>query len=108
MGAVSTLYLCFAINEDVIISDLAKWYFESSQWHRGINEICAEGARNHGLLNVPTNGFFSTVHLLPSDRKEQLAIAKYLSLVQTKYEIALAELEQLYKIRSALLQQLFI
>lgn len=108
MGAVSTLYLCFAINEDVVISDLAKWYFESSQWHRGINEICAEGARNHGLLNVPTDGFFNTVHLLPSDRSEQIAIAKYLSLLQAKYDKALIELEQLNTIRRALLQQLFI
>jgi type I restriction enzyme S subunit len=108
MGAVSTLYLCFAINEDVVISDLAKWYFESSQWHRGINEICAEGARNHGLLNVPTDGFFNTVHLLPSDRSEQIAIAKYLSLLQAKYDKSLIELEQLNTIRRALLQQLFI
>ena len=84
MGAVSTLYLCFAIKEDVVISDLAKWYFESTQWHRGISQICAEGARNHGLLNVPTDGFFSTEHLLPSDKKEQIAIAKYLSLIQSK------------------------
>ena len=108
MGAVSTLYLCFAINDDVVISDLAKWYFESSQWHRGINEICAEGARNHGLLNVPTDGFFNTAHLLPSDRSEQIAIAKYLSLLQAKYDKALIELEQLNTIRRALLQQLFI
>lgn len=108
MGAVSTLYLCFAINEDVVISDLAKWYFESSQWHRGINEICAEGARNHGLLNVPTDGFFNTEHLLPSDRSEQIAIVKYLSLLQAKYDKALIELEQLNILRKALLQQLFI
>lgn len=56
-GAVSTLYLCFSIKEEVVLSDFAKWYFESSQWYRGVNEICAEGARNHGLLNVPTDGF---------------------------------------------------
>ena len=49
-GAVSTLYLCFSINENVVMNDLVRWYFESSQWHQGINEICAEGARNHGLL----------------------------------------------------------
>ena len=108
MGAVSTLYLCFAIKEDVVISDLAKWYFESTQWHRGISQICAEGARNHGLLNVPTDGFFSTEHLLPSDRKEQIAIAKYLSLIQSKYDRAAMELELLESIRSGLLQQLFI
>ena len=108
MGAVSTLYLCFAIKEDVVISDLAKWYFESTQWHRGISQICAEGARNHGLLNVPTDGFFSTEHLLPSDRKEQIAIAKYLSLIQTKYDRAVEELELLENVRKGLLQQLFI
>ena len=108
MGAVSTLYLCFAIKEDVVISDLAKWYFESTQWHRGISQICAEGARNHGLLNVPTDGFFSTEHLLPSDRKEQIAIAKYLSLIQSKYDRVATELELLESIRSGLLQQLFI
>ena len=108
MGAVSTLYLCFAIKEDRVISDLAKWYFESTQWHRGISQICAEGARNHGLLNVPTDGFFSTEHLLPSDRKEQIAIAKYLSLIQTKYDRAVEELELLENVRKGLLQQLFI
>ena len=108
IGAVSTLYLCFAIKEDVVISDLAKWYFESTQWHRGISQICAEGARNHGLLNVPTDGFFSTEHLLPSDRKEQIAISKYLSLIQTKYDRAVEELELLENVRKGLLQQLFI
>ena len=108
VGAVSTLYLCFAIKEEVVISDLAKWYFETAQWHRGINEICAEGARNHGLLNVPTDGFFNTVHVLPSDPAEQRAIASYLSLLQTKYDNAVAELELLRRIRNGLLQQLFI
>ena len=108
MGAVSTLYLCFAIKEDVVISDLAKWYFESTQWYRGISQICAEGARNHGLLNVPTDGFFCTEHLLPSDRKEQIAIAKYLSLIQSKYDRAVTELELLESVRNGLLQQLFI
>ncbi len=108
MGAVSTLYLCFAIKEEVVISDLMKWYFETAQWHRGINEICAEGARNHGLLNVPTDGFFNTVHTLPSDPAEQRAIASYLSLLQNKYDNAVAELELLRRVRNGLLQQLFI
>ena len=108
MGAVSTLYLCFEINENIIISDLAKWYFESSQWYRSVNQICAEGARNHGLLNIPTDGFFNTTHLLPSDRAEQITIARYLSLLQARYDKALNKLEQLNTICKALLQQLFI
>ena len=107
MGAVSTLYLCFRIKDDIVLSDLAKWYFESSQWHRGVNEICAEGARNHGLLNVPTDGFFNTVHTLPSDPEEQLAIASYLSLFQARLDSAQAVLEKLLRIRSGLMQRLF-
>ena len=107
MGAVSTLYLCFRVKDDIVLSDLAKWYFESSQWHRGVNEICAEGARNHGLLNVPTDGFFNTVHTLPSDSEEQLAIASYLSLFQARLDSAQAVLEKLLRIRSGLMQRLF-
>lgn len=107
MGAVSTLYLCFRVKDDIVLSDLAKWYFESSQWHRGVNEICAEGARTHGLLNVPTDGFFNTVHTLPSDPEEQLAIASYLSLFQARLDSAQAVLEKLLRIRSGLMQRLF-
>ena len=108
MGAVSTLYLCFKVKDDIVLSDLAKWYFESSQWHRGVNEICAEGARNHGLLNVPTDCFFNTVHTLPSDPEEQFAIASYLSLFQARLDSTQAELEKLIRIRNGLMQRLFI
>ena len=107
-GAVSTLYLCFSINENIVMSDLAKWYFESSQWHRGIKEICAEGARNHGLLNIPTDGFFNTIHILPSDAEEQAIIAMFLSQIQEKVEHAQSELNELSSLRNGLLQQLFI
>lgn len=107
-GAVSTLYLCFAIKEDVVLSNFAKWYFESSQWHRGVNEICAEGARNHGLLNVPTDGFFDTVHILPSDIEEQAQIAASLSRVHDKLAKAQEELDKLIGLRNGLMQQLFI
>ncbi len=107
-GAVSTLYLCFAIKEEVVLSDFARWYFESSQWYRGVNEICAEGARNHGLLNVPTDGFFNTVHILPSDIEEQSRIAAFLSRIHEKVIQAQEELEELNSLRKGLMQQLFI
>ena len=107
-GAVSTLYLCFAIREEVVLSECAKWYLESSQWHRAINEICAEGARNHGLLNVPTDGFFDTVHILPSDIEEQAQIAAFLSRVHDKLVKAQEELDKLIGLRNGLMQQLFI
>ena len=107
-GAVSTLYLCFAIKEEVVLSDFARWYFESSQWYRGVNEICAEGARNHGLLNVPTDGFFNTVHILPSDIEEQSRIAAFLSRIHEKVIQAQEKKEELNSLRKGLMQQLFI
>ncbi len=108
MGAVSTLYLCFDIDESVVSSELIKWYFESTQWHRGIKEICAEGARNHGLLNVPTEGFFNTLHTLPSEHHEQEEIANFLGLVQTRLDSAQKELDAMLEIKQGLMQQLFI
>lgn len=107
-GAVSTLYLCFSINENIIVSDFAKWYFESSQWYSSVNKICAEGARNHGLLNIPTDGFFNTTHILPSDIKEQMVIATFLSLIQGKLERSQEGLDQLNQLRNGLMQKLFI
>ena len=108
MGAVSTLYLCFNVDENVIHPELAKWYFESSLWHRGIREICAEGARNHGLLNVPTDGFFTTTHVLPPDREEQEKIAQYLGCIQQRCDKAEEELDLLLHLKNGMVQQLFI
>ena len=105
MGALSTLYICFALKKHD--TDFIKVYFDSLKWYKEIYMISAEGARNHGLLNVPTDGFFNTVHTLPSDPEEQLAIASYLSLFQARLDSAQAVLEKLLRIRSGLMQRLF-
>ena len=107
-GAVSTLYLCFDANEEIMDSDFIMWYFESSRWHNGVREICAEGARNHGLLNVPTAGFFDTVHYLPSNKAEQKRIAAFLSTIDERYTRAFSELEELNNLKKGLYQRLFI
>jgi type I restriction enzyme S subunit len=46
-------------------------YFNSPVWHKTINEICAEGARNHGLLNVSPDDFFATIHHFAPTKEEQ-------------------------------------
>ena len=69
MGALSTLYICFSLTK--FNSDFIKHYFDSLKWYREIYMISAEGARNHGLLNVPTEEFFATLHTLPTDEAEQ-------------------------------------
>ncbi len=106
-GAVSTLYLCFeTIDEDD--AEFLKWYFDSFAWHKEVGMICAEGARNHGLLNVPTDGFFDTRHFLPLDKEERKEIANLMSAADSKYQYAEAELSKLTKLKSGLLQQLFV
>ena len=76
MGALSTLYICFALKRHD--SDFIRAYFDSLKWYREIYMISAEGARNHGLLNVPTDEFFQTVHYIPQDASEQRKIADFL------------------------------
>ena len=106
-GAVSTLYLCFeTIDEDD--AEFLKWYFDSFAWHKEVGMICAEGARNHGLLNVPTDGFFDTRHFLPLDKEERKEIANLMSAADSRYQYAEAELSKLTKLKSGLLQQLFV
>ena len=72
MGALSTLYICFSLKKHC--SDYIKHYFDSLKWYRQIYIISAEGARNHGLLNVPTDDFFATIHFLSPDIEEQVEL----------------------------------
>ena len=81
-GALSTLYICFALKKHN--SDFIKTYFNSLKWYKEIYMIAAEGARNHGLLNVPTEDFFDTVHALPKSIDEQTKIADFLTLLEQR------------------------
>ena len=94
-GALSTLYICFTLNR--FDSDFIKHYFDSLKWYREIYMISAEGARNHGLLNVPTEDFFATLHTLPMDTAEQRKIAEFLDLLTTKIEKQHALVDNLKK-----------
>ena len=52
-GVLSTLYIVFGIKENnPVYSDFLVSYYSTNLWHKGIHEIAAEGARNHGLLNI--------------------------------------------------------
>ena len=97
MGALSTLYICFALTKHN--SDFIKTYFDSLKWYKDIYLIAAEGARNHGLLNVPTEDFFSTKHFIPQSEKEQKKIAEFLVLLDKRIQKQeqLVESLKLYK-----------
>ena len=79
-GCLSTLYICFGITSDDVESDYLECFFDTLKWYSDITMICAEGARNHGLLNVDTKAFFDEVTIsMPSSKKEQRIISAYLN-----------------------------
>ena len=76
-GVVSPLYLCFA-PKDGVNTDFFVFYFNSGMLNRSLYGIVQEGARNHGLLNISSEGFFASKLILPP-LSEQRRIASILS-----------------------------
>ena len=84
MGVLSTLYIVFALKENGNIdSDFLVSYYDTDCWHKGVQAIAAEGARNHGLLNITPADYFETVLTVPSDTKEQHQIGTFFSKLDT-------------------------
>ena len=106
-GVLSTLYICFKINETIVDSDYLAYYFESTKWHRGLSDIAGEGARNHGLLNVSMADYFNTKHRFPVI-EEQKAIAKILNAITEKERKATLLGGCYQKQKQYLLRQMFI
>ena len=104
MGALSTLYICFALKKHD--SDFIKAYFDSLKWYREIYMISAEGARNHGLLNVPTDEFFDTKHYIPQDIAEQRKIANFMIALERRIGAQQSLVDNLKKYKRGLLSQL--
>ena len=72
-GVLSTLYIVFSIvDESYTNSD-----YLASLWHKDVKAIAAEGARNHGLLNIAPADFFETTVSIPQDVEEQKSIGKF-------------------------------
>ena len=106
-GVLSTLYICFKINETIVDSDFLTYYFESTKWHKGLSDIAGEGARNHGLLNVSMTDYFNTKHRFPS-MEEQKVIAKMLNAITEREKKAIVLGECYRKQKQFLLCQMFI
>ena len=77
-GVLSTLYILFKIIDDTnTSSDYLVTYYATDLWHKGIQLIAAEGARNHGLLNIAPNDFFKTMLSIPLNVFEQQKIGGF-------------------------------
>lgn len=106
-GCLSTLYICFAVKSDLIDSDYLEWFFNSLFWYKEMPNICAEGARNHGLLNVDTDEFFNLSITYPVDIEEQKKIAKILNSLDAKIASEKIETEKLKNLKSSMLTKMF-
>ena len=105
MGVLSTLYICFALKKHD--SDFIKAYFDSLKWYREIYMISAEGARNHGLLNVPTDEFFDAKHYIPQDLAEQRKIANFMIALERRIEAQQSLVDNLKKYKRGVMQRIF-
>ena len=107
-GVLSTLYIVFSIKDNVPIdSDFLVSYYSTNLWHKGIHEIAAEGARNHGLLNIAPSDFFETKLMVPQDIEEQRKIGKYFAQLDTLITLHQRKCEDLQKLKKFMLQNMF-
>jgi len=107
-GCLSTLYICFGIISDEIESDYMECFFETLKWYSDIKMICAEGARNHGLLNVDTKAFFDEVTIeMPSSKDEQKNISAYLNNLDNLITLHQRKCNETKKLKKYMLQKMF-
>ena len=105
-GVLSTLYILFkAVDVD---SDYLAHYYESDKWHREVSMCAAEGARNHGLLNITPVDFFNTRLVVPKELEEQRAIGSYFSNLDNLINSHQEKITQLENLKKKLLQDMFI
>ena len=108
-GVLSTLYIVFRIKQNAPInSDFLVSYYATNLWHKGIHEIAAEGARNHGLLNIAPNDFFDTKLTLPQDIDEQYKIGRYFNALEACITLHQHKCDELKKLKNFMLQNMFV
>lgn len=104
-GCVSTLYICFG--PDGADPDFLVTYYETDRWYKAVQMVAAEGARNHGLLNISPDDFFDTTLTLPQSREEQRAVGAFFSRLDNLITLHQRECDRLEKVRASLMQSMF-
>ena len=107
-GCLSTLYICFKLISDKVNSDYLECYFDTLAWYYDVSQICSEGARNHGLLNVDVKAFFTEVTVkLPVDVKEQQQISAILHSLDHLIALHQRKCDETKKLKKFMLQKMF-
>lgn len=107
-GILSTLYIVFGIIDDTISSDYLTHFFDTTLWHKEVAERAAEGARNHGLLNIGAEDFLDINILKPQTKEEQQKIAVYFTSLDRQITLHTQRLEKLKQIKAACLDKMFV
>ena len=107
-GVLSTLYIVFKIlDERKTSSDYIVTYYNTDLWHKGIQAIAAEGARNHGLLNVAPADFFETNLTMPKDYAEQQQIGSFFQMLDHLITLHQRKFDKLQVLKKAMLEKMF-
>lgn len=107
-GVLSTLYIVFCIlDKSKTCSDYLASYYDTNLWHKEVKNIAAEGARNHGLLNIAPADFFETKLMIPKNFEEQQMIGEYFSNLDHLITLHQRKLDQLKTLKKYFLQNMF-
>ena len=107
IGALSTLYILFKITGKNISTDFIVSYYMTHLWYKEISKRAAEGARNHGLLNISTEDFFDSELNIPNSIEEQVKIGNFIKEFDKFITLHQRKLDTLKLKKKALLQKLF-
>ena len=105
-GCLSTLYICFGLDQGD--PDFLVTYYETNRWHGAVQMIAAEGARNHGLLNIAPDGFLETALTLPCSTEEQKQIGCFFTQLNSLITLHQRKLELLRNTKKSLLDRMFV
>lgn len=108
IGALSTLYILFEITDKNISSDFIVSYYMTHLWYKEISKRAAEGARNHGLLNISTEGFFDSELNIPNSIEEQVKIGNFIKEFDKFITLHQCKLDKLQDVKKGLLQKMFV
>ena len=107
-GVLSTLYIVFAPKDKYgVNSDFLTIFFDTNRWHKGVAERAAEGARNHGLLNITADDFFDIDLLLPTELGEQAKIGKFVQKLDSLITLHQRKLDKLINVKKSMLEKMF-
>ena len=105
-GVLSTLYIVFKPKK--IESDFLMSYYDTNFWHKEVSVRAAEGARNHGLLNISAQDFFETELIIPIKPEEQSKIGAFFKQLDETITLHQQALDKLNLLKQSLLQKMFV